>query len=169
MEKQNKGFTLIELLAVIVILAVLMVVAGANVFGAMTTARRNSFRTEFLSLLQAGKDAASLDVMNGSLSNTNNCLIYNSNATSTSGTKVTTATSISAPTKTTEGALSTYWENKGKYAYSVKASYQNGTVTVTGSMASGAFKIEAKDDSLANDSTAVADSSAATVTSLTCP
>ena len=64
--KNNKGFTLIELLAVIVILAILMLVASTNVFNILDNARRGSFRTEFLALLQSAQTTAST------------CLLYTS-------------------------------------------------------------------------------------------
>ena len=74
--KNNKGFTLIELLAVIVILAILMLVASTNVFNILDNARRGSFRTEFLSLLQAAQTTASMELMDGTLSQTNNQVCY---------------------------------------------------------------------------------------------
>ncbi len=65
--KNQKGFTLVELLAVIIVLAIIMLVAGANVFGALDTARANQFRNEFLGLLDAARLKANLDMMNSKL------------------------------------------------------------------------------------------------------
>jgi len=67
MKKLNKkkGFTLIELLAVIVILAILMLVAGTNVFNLLGTARKGSFRTEFLGMLESAQTQVQTDMMFG--------------------------------------------------------------------------------------------------------
>ena len=69
---KRKGFTLIELLAVIVILAVIMLVAGQNVFGIMGEAEKGSFRNEFLSFLDSAATAAQFDIMNGVISSSKN-------------------------------------------------------------------------------------------------
>ena len=63
--KKSKGFTLIELLAVIVILAVLMLFAGNNVIQIMNDARKSSFQTEFLQLLDSAQLRAQSDMMYG--------------------------------------------------------------------------------------------------------
>ena len=47
----RKGFTLVELLAVIVILAILMVAAGAAVMSTLNNARVNTFKNEALSAI----------------------------------------------------------------------------------------------------------------------
>ena len=47
----RKGFTLVELLAVIVILAILMVAAGAAVMSTMNNAKVNTFKNEALSAI----------------------------------------------------------------------------------------------------------------------
>ena len=78
----QKGFTLIELLAVIVILAILMLVASTNVFNILENARRGSFRTEFLSMLEAAQTTASIDLMNGEfdhVTKTSICYVLSSN------------------------------------------------------------------------------------------
>ena len=49
--RNNKGFTLVELLAVIVILAILMVSAGAAVMSTLNNARVNTFKNEALSAI----------------------------------------------------------------------------------------------------------------------
>ena len=51
MMKSQKGFTLVELLAVIVVLAILMLVAGASVGGALENAKTRQYRNEFLGLI----------------------------------------------------------------------------------------------------------------------
>ena len=76
LNNSKKGFTLIELLAVIVILAVLALVASTNVFNILDNARRGSFRTEFLSLLEAAQTTAQVDMMNGNLTQATNQVCY---------------------------------------------------------------------------------------------
>ncbi len=65
--KSQKGFTLVELLAVIVVLAILMLVAGASVNGALDTARKRSYRNDFLGLMDAARIKANLDMMDNKL------------------------------------------------------------------------------------------------------
>ncbi len=75
--KNKKGFTLIELLAVIVILAILMLFAGSNVMNVMNNARKNSFRSEFLSLLETTEIDAQQDQLYGNaLTTTGTCKCY---------------------------------------------------------------------------------------------
>lgn len=129
--KENKGFTLIELLAVIVILAVIMLVAGSNVFNIIADARRGTFRTEFLSLIQAANTKAQLDIMNGEFAGASS-KCYN-------------ITDISQ------------WDNKNKYVGSVLVSKDaNGILTFKGWMSSSEFIITNKDTTLKNDSTDIA-------------
>ena len=126
MFKNKKGFTLIELLAVIVILAILMLVAGANVFGILDEARKGSFRTEFLELLNAAQTKAQVDIMNGVIEGTgpNNTRCY----------------SIAD--------LATYFDNKNNYEGSVKVTYTNGQLTIKGFMAGNQHMVNNKDDTL---------------------
>ena len=57
MKKRNiKGFTLVELLAVIVILAILMVSAGAGVMSTMNNSKINSFKNEILTAINSAED-----------------------------------------------------------------------------------------------------------------
>ncbi len=60
----NKGFTLIELLAVIAILAVIMLIGGQSVFGALQTARKGAFKTEVGYAIQSAQAAYQVDVLN---------------------------------------------------------------------------------------------------------
>ena len=53
MDNNRKGFTLVELLAVIVILAILMVSAGAGVMSVMNNSKINSFRNEVLTAIDS--------------------------------------------------------------------------------------------------------------------
>ena len=71
--KSQKGFTLIELLAVIVVLAILMLVAGTSVFGALDTAEKNQFRNEFIGLIDSARIKANLDMMNNELTMKKKC------------------------------------------------------------------------------------------------
>ena len=71
--KSQKGFTLVELLAVIVVLAILMLVAGASVTGALENARIRQYRNEFLGLMQAARIKANLDMMDNKLTIKKNC------------------------------------------------------------------------------------------------
>ena len=74
--KSQKGFTLVELLAVIVVLAILMLVAGTSVFGALDTARKRQYRNEFLGLLEAARIKANLDMMDNKLTVRHGCECY---------------------------------------------------------------------------------------------
>lgn len=126
--KNNKGFTLIELLAVIVILAVIMLVAGSNVFNIITDARRGTFRNEFLTLIQAANTRAQLDIMNGNLAG--------------------------ASSKCYNITELTQWDNKNKYVGSVSVTKAaDGTLTVKGWMSGSEFIITNKDTTLKNDAT----------------
>ena len=51
MKNNRKGFTLVELLAVIVILAILMVSAGAGVMATMNNSKVNTFKNEVLTFI----------------------------------------------------------------------------------------------------------------------
>lgn len=51
MRNNRKGFTLVELLAVIVILAILMVSAGAGVMATMNNSKVNTFKNEVLTFI----------------------------------------------------------------------------------------------------------------------
>ena len=126
MMKNKKGFTLIELLAVIVILAILMLVAGANVFGILDEARKGSFRTEFLELLNAAQTKAQVDIMNGVIEGTgaNNTKCY----------------SIAD--------LATYFDNRNNYEGSVKVTYTNGVLNITGWMSGAQHMIINQNDQL---------------------
>ena len=126
MFKNKKGFTLIELLAVIVILAILMLVAGANVFGILDETRKGSFRTEFLELLNAAQTKAQVDIMNGVIEGT--------------GPNSTRCYSIAD--------LATYFDNKNNYEGSVKVTYTNGQLTIKGFMAGNQHMVNNKDDTL---------------------
>lgn len=64
-KKNKKGFTLIELLAVIVILAVLILFAMPAVMTLMERARRNSFKTETIEILNNVETAYADKSMNG--------------------------------------------------------------------------------------------------------
>jgi len=124
---KKKGFTLIELLAVIVILAIIMLVAGSNVFGILGDAEKNSFRTEFLSLLENAQTKASLDLMNGTISGSHRTVCYEDND------------------------LDNYFDQKGKdYTYSVLVTYNNGRLDISGWMSSDKYKIENKDNTVAS-------------------
>lgn len=155
--REEKGFTLIELLAVIVILAVLMVVAGTNVFGTMTQARRNSFRTEFLSLLSAAEQAASIQVVQGKLNNTNSCIYYFCSGSDTGTVACPTTDNPTVGTTTNGGGLDTYFDNKGHYGYFVTVKYANGGLTIKGGMASNSFLIGAAKGSAKYDITKLQD------------
>ncbi len=54
--KNRKGFTLVELLAVIVILAILMVSAGAGVVATMNNSKINTFKNEVLAMMKAAEN-----------------------------------------------------------------------------------------------------------------
>ena len=66
MKKDNRrGFTLVELLAVIVILAILMVSAGAGVMTTMNNSKINTFKNEVLTAINSSEDMYSEISMNG--------------------------------------------------------------------------------------------------------
>ena len=128
--KNNKGFTLIELLAVIVILAILMLVASTNVFNILDNARRGSFRTEFLALLQSAQTTASMELMDGTLSQTNNQVCY----------------------VIDDGKLADNFSNNGDYTGSVLVTLEaDGSLTTKGWMRSDNYTVKDKDDSIPND------------------
>src|SRR5574344_917286 len=127
--REEKGFTLIELLAVIVILAVLMVVAGTNVFGTMNQARQNSFKTEFLTLLSSAEQAASIAVVSGSLNSSHPCVTYSYDPAS------------KAPYGAKDLSMNDYFDNKGNYAYAVKVNYTSGKLVITAMMSNAEFDI----------------------------
>ena len=133
---KRKGFTLIELLAVIVILAVIMLVAGQNVFGIMGEAEKGSFRNEFLSFL----DAAQFDIMNGNISASKNTKCY------------------------AMSDLGNYFELKDGYTGSVSVTYSNGQYSISGWMSSTKYLIENKDDSLTTDDVLDSDGRTASTT-----
>ncbi len=120
----KKGFTLIELLAVIVVLAILMLVAGSNVFGLLANARKGSYKTEFLQLMQSAQTQAQLDIMGGKLTAKKNTECY-----------------------TIEG-LSGVFDNKGGYTGSVLITYDKGQLTITGWMSSNNFIVNGKTEKL---------------------
>ena len=60
--KSQKGFTLVEVLALI------MLVAGTSVGGALDTARKRNYRNEFIGLMDAARLRANLDMMDNKLS-----------------------------------------------------------------------------------------------------
>ncbi len=68
--KNNKGFTLVELLAVIVILAILMVSAGAAVMSTLNNARVNTFKNEALAALDVADNMYTEISMDANDSNT---------------------------------------------------------------------------------------------------
>ena len=130
--KNNKGFTLIELLAVIVILAILMLVASTNVFNILDNARRGSFRTEFLSLLEAAKTTASMDLMDGDLSQTNKTICYKLNDP--------------------DSELSRNYSNNNNYKGSVEVTLEaDGSLTTTGWLAGDYYYVDGKNDELENN------------------
>ncbi len=55
-KKDKNGFTLVELLAVIVVLALLILIAGRAVFAQIEKSRKNTFRTEILTIGKAADD-----------------------------------------------------------------------------------------------------------------
>lgn len=61
---KKNGFTLIELLAVIAILAVIMLIGGQSVFGALDNARKGAFKTEVGYAIQAAQSAYQIDLLN---------------------------------------------------------------------------------------------------------
>ena len=76
MKKNNRrGFTLVELLAVIVILAILMVSAGAGVMATMNNSKINTFKNEVLQVANAASNAYSDISMNSDTAVSNNMLV----------------------------------------------------------------------------------------------
>ena len=126
----KKGFTLIELLAVIVILAVIMLVAGQNVFKILDDAEKGAFKTEFIDFLNAAQLASQMDVMNGKItaSSPTKCYSYQ-DLTQTYG----------------------YYDAKDGYNGSVKVTYKNGSYTITGWMNSTKYIINEKDQNVTTD------------------
>jgi len=127
MRKRKQGFTLIELLAVIVILAIIMLVAGTNVFDILGDAEKSSFRNEFLGLLETARTRASIDMLDGVINGANRVKCYK--------------------------ASELDYDTKGKeYVYSVKVEYKSdGSLGVTGWMSSNKYKIENKTNTLTRD------------------
>ncbi len=122
---KKKGFTLIELLAVIVVLAIIMLVAGSNVFGILGDAEKSSFRNEFISLLDQAQTKASMDLMDGTINGSRRTVCYNDNS------------------------LDDYFDQKGKdYTYSVLVTYNNGKLEIKGWMSSDKYKVENSDNTL---------------------
>lgn len=140
LDMKRKGFTLIELLAVIVILAVIMLVAGQNVFGIMGEAEKGSFRNEFLSFLDSASTAAQFDIMNGNISASKNTKCYSM------------------------ADLENYFELKDGYTGSVSVTYSNGQYSISGWMSSTKYIIENKDDSLTTDDVLDSDGRTASTT-----
>ena len=127
----KKGFTLIELLAVIVILAILMLVASTNVFNILDNARRGSFRTEFLALLQSAQTTASMDMMDGTLSQTNNSICY----------------------KIGDSKFNQNFDNKNNYKGSVLVTLQSdGSLVLKGWLSGNYFTIKDKGEGIQNNS-----------------
>ena len=56
MKKDRRGFTLVELLAVIVILAILMVSAGAGVMATLNNSKINTFKNEMLTAISGAEN-----------------------------------------------------------------------------------------------------------------
>lgn len=133
----KKGFTLIELLAVIVILAVLALVASTNVFNILDNARRGSFRTEFLSLLEAAQTTASIDLMNNEfdhVSKTKKCYVLSSKKTGSTN------------------KLNNNYDNKNGYKGSVLVNYEgSGSFTIKGWLNGSYFEIVNGDNTILND------------------
>ena len=127
MKKKNQGFTLIELLAVIVILAIIMLVAGTNVFDILGDAEKSSFRNEFLALLDAAQTRASIDMLDGTINGTMRSICYK--------------------------ASDLKFDTKGKdYTYCAKVVYESdGSLSVTGWMSSNKYKIVSKRNTLTRD------------------
>lgn len=133
----KKGFTLIELLAVIVILAVLALVASTNVFNILDNARRGSFRTEFLSLLEAAQTTASIDLMNNGFDHASNTTKYY---------KLGETTGINS--------LGNNYDNKNGYVGCVKVVYKaEGDFEITGWLKGNYFAIDNKNRDLKNNDT----------------
>ena len=130
MKRLKRGFTLIELLAVIVILAVIMLVAGQNVFKILDDAQKGAFRTEFLDFLNSAQLAAQMDVMNGKLtaSNPSKCYSYQQ-LTEEYG----------------------YYDQKSGYNGSVQVYYTNGNFTISGWLSSSQYMITDANDTVTTD------------------
>ena len=124
MIRLKKGFTLIELLAVIVILAIIMLIAGQNIFGIMGEAEKGAFRTEFLSFLDSAQTAAQFDIMNGVINASNGGKCY------------------------AMSDLADYFEQKDGYNGSVRVDYDNGIYTITGWFYNTKYMIDQKDKTL---------------------
>ena len=134
LNNSKKGFTLIELLAVIVILAVLALVASTNVFNILDNARRGSFRTEFLSMLEAAQTTASIDLMNGEFDHESNTEKY-----------------YKLSDKSTINSLGNNFDNKNNYVGCVKVVYNSsGDFTITGRLKGSYFEIVNKDANIKN-------------------
>ena len=128
--KKSKGFTLIELLAVIVILAVLMFFAGNNIIQIMNDARKSSFQTEFLQLLESAQLRAQSDMMYG-------------NALQTTGNTICYCIGDGCSSNTL-----TEFENNSDYKGSVLVTNKGGgELEFKGWMYSTSYKIEDKDSS----------------------
>lgn len=136
---KKNGFTLIELLAVIVILAVIMLVAGQNVFGILGDAEKGAFRTEFIDFLNSAQVAAQMDIMNGKISagNPKRCYTY---------------------TDLTEDYG--YYTAKDGYNGSVQVIYNNGDFEIHGWLSSSKYIASNKDKNLTTDD--ISDSNGAT-------
>ena len=134
MKNNKKGFTLIELLAVIVVLAILMLTAGTSVFNLIADARKNNFRNEFLSFIEAASLQAQMDMMNTG-TYTTHCYYLTNNESPTN----------TAPTGTayTYSSLNTRWDNKGNYYGSIKVTQNaSGELEFEANLYSTQFRIE---------------------------
>ena len=139
-------FTLIELLAVIVILAILMLVASTNVFNILDNARRGSFRTEFLALLQSAQTTASTELMDGTLNQTANRVCYVIDS----------------------GKLKENFSNNGNYTGSVLVTLNSdGSLTTQGWMRSNYFTVSNKTNTIQNNETDIPPSSEASSEGMT--
>ena len=144
--KDNRGFTLIELLAVIVILAILMLVASTNIFNILDNARRGSFRTEFLTLLQSAETTASMELMDGTLSQTNRQVCY----------------------VIDQGKLAENFSNNGNYSGSVLVTLNaDGSLTTQGWMRSNYFTVTGATSSIENTKDAIPATSGAESSAIT--
>ena len=72
---KKNGFTLVELLAVIVILAVLILLTLPTVLRIMDTAKRNSLKTEALSIINAAETKLAAEGALG-IGGATDCLVY---------------------------------------------------------------------------------------------
>lgn len=140
LNNSKKGFTLIELLAVIVILAVLALVASTNVFNILDNARRGSFRTEFLSLLEAAQTTAQVDMMNGNLTQATNQVCY-------------------SLTKDGTSSLDKNYDNKNNYSGSVLVTLDaaSGSLTLKGWLAGSYYTIKNGNTSITNQESEAAE------------